>query len=262
MFARPPSPGLLGAAADVMRYLAGANLAGQILLTLLFPLPLPLSAATHAGVLWLTSNAAGFCATPVGGGWERRGRAARRLCFAGRAPPAGAPSVSARRPPPPPPAPQMLSHPLSRERARLAAGVLDFVAALPQDLAVGLHPRKRGGPAWDAWRMPSPAGGGSVRGGGGGGGGDCRAMLVFVQLSVFALPLLAQAWHAAGTARAPLCDGPAAPGRRGRGAAGGAARDAVGATMGWGTLLFCLLTLLLPLLWSVARASAPPGDAT
>ncbi|GBF91813.1 hypothetical protein Rsub_04918 [Raphidocelis subcapitata] len=60
-----PTPGLLGAATDAMRYLNGANLPGQCLITLLFPLPLPLSAATHVAVLWLTSNAEAFCGTPL-----------------------------------------------------------------------------------------------------------------------------------------------------------------------------------------------------
>ena len=65
LLAAPPTPGRAGALRDALRYLLGSNILGQILLTLLFPLPLALSAATHAGVLWLTSNAAAACTAPV-----------------------------------------------------------------------------------------------------------------------------------------------------------------------------------------------------
>ena len=49
--------------------LQGTRLLSNCIITLAFPLPLPLAAATHLAVVLLTRNNAQYCQTEVGGVW-------------------------------------------------------------------------------------------------------------------------------------------------------------------------------------------------
>lgn len=72
LLSQPPRPGWRGAAADWLNVWNGLNLTGQVLLALFFALPLPLAAATHWAVLWLTHSTQQLCAETQ----ARRGRGA------------------------------------------------------------------------------------------------------------------------------------------------------------------------------------------
>jgi hypothetical protein len=167
----------------------------------------------------------------------------------------------------------MLSHPLSRARLAGLAAALDGAAAM-QALAVGYSPGScpgpfRSSPGPPAAQAPAPP---TALGGGGGGDdadADCRASLVFAQLLAGALPLLAQAWcvglprspAAAPPAAAPAGGAPATLGLPARAACAARAADrflgaVAGAGVEGGTRMLCTIMVLLPLLWSAARAAA------
>lgn len=78
-----PRHGAAGAVVDALRVLLGCRLLSNALITLLFPLPLPLAAAVHAAVVALTVNSNGYCDTPVGARlrWKAQaeGRPAQQL---------------------------------------------------------------------------------------------------------------------------------------------------------------------------------------
>lgn len=76
---QPPRPGWRGAAADWMNVLNGLNLTGQLLLALLFALPLPVAAATHWAVLLLTHSTQQLCSETQARRGEGRSWEGRRL---------------------------------------------------------------------------------------------------------------------------------------------------------------------------------------
>ena len=60
---RAPRPGFAHSILDCTRLLVGLRLLPNALITLLFPLPLPLAAVTHVFVFLLTRNDEAYCAT-------------------------------------------------------------------------------------------------------------------------------------------------------------------------------------------------------
>lgn len=63
-----PLPRAAGAAFDALRILLGVRLLSNAMISLLFPLPLPIAAAVHAAIVALTANSDAYCSAPVSEG--------------------------------------------------------------------------------------------------------------------------------------------------------------------------------------------------
>lgn len=65
LMSRPPKPGVLGAVVDMGRLLTGTRLLGNVMVTLVHPLPLGIQACTHVLLIGLTRNNERYCQTEV-----------------------------------------------------------------------------------------------------------------------------------------------------------------------------------------------------
>lgn len=247
LLGRPPRLGLRGAAADWMNVLNGMNLLGQLLLSLLFALPLPLAAATHWTVLWLTHNSRQLCADTQAR-WAGGQRAGWRLSRQPWALGPWAPGPHPRRPHPcllvrPCPA-QMLTHPLMLRRLKLLAAVFDTLMASAAGLVA---PGLALGSPWLAKCGASPEPDKcDVR--------ACRQVLLLLELTTAALPVIILGWLTKPGLAAHLPLHLDRPYRH----ADQVLRFACGCHMGWGGRVAVLVNMVLAA-WSLATSPAAHG---
>ena len=187
-----PSPGLLGLLRDALRLLQGIRLLSNSLITLVFPLPLPLAAATHLSVVLLTRNNEQYCQTQVGCEWHlgvvccadctngcKQAKWTEDILHTCYSVPLSQPTTSM--PPTLLHMLQLLRHPLMLHRFRVISAWMDDSLrwlATPATAMLNLKP------GWTS------TGADPLR-------QDCLALMVFLQMVFSVLPVVLLAWRQA-----------------------------------------------------------------